>query len=159
LSGLLTLANVDRRDSRFAVEQLDTLTAAAPDQIGPWVVTLCLEQRGTDREPVAAPARFDQTGWEKTALIIRARRRDGHAKAVSALGLAGLDARSGFLDRIRRVHCTTRQERDEQPQQRPYRCALATLLVTGTRIAHLRPARQYSSDQPTRDLLRLWYDP
>jgi uncharacterized protein len=40
LSGLLTLADVDRRDSRFTAEQLDTLTAAAPDQIGPWVVTL-----------------------------------------------------------------------------------------------------------------------
>ena len=40
MSGLLTLANVDRRDSRFAVEQRDALTAAAPDQIGLWVVTL-----------------------------------------------------------------------------------------------------------------------
>jgi hypothetical protein len=30
-----------------------------------------------------------------------------------------------------------------------------------TRIAHFRPVRhiQYGSDQPTRDLLRLWYDP
>ena len=40
MSGLLTLADVDRRDSRFAAEQLDALTAAAPDRIGPWVVTL-----------------------------------------------------------------------------------------------------------------------
>jgi uncharacterized protein len=40
MSGLLTLADVDRRDSRFTPEQLDTLTAAAPHQIGPWVVTL-----------------------------------------------------------------------------------------------------------------------
>jgi uncharacterized protein len=40
MSGLLTLADVDRRDSRFTPEQLDALTAAAPDQIGPWVVTL-----------------------------------------------------------------------------------------------------------------------
>lgn len=40
MSGLLTLADVDRRDSRFALEQLDALTAAAPHQIGPWVVTL-----------------------------------------------------------------------------------------------------------------------
>ena len=39
MSGLLTLADVDRRDSRFT-EQLDGLTAAAPNQIGPWVVTL-----------------------------------------------------------------------------------------------------------------------
>ena len=38
--GLLTLADVDRRDSRFTPEQLDALTAAAPHQIGPWVVTL-----------------------------------------------------------------------------------------------------------------------
>src|SRR3984957_11028773 len=40
MSGLLTLADVDRRDSRFTSEQLDGLTAAAPHQIGPWVVTL-----------------------------------------------------------------------------------------------------------------------
>ena len=40
MSGLLTLADVDRRDSRFTPEQLDALTAAAPHQIGPWVVTL-----------------------------------------------------------------------------------------------------------------------
>ena len=40
LSGLLTLADVDRRDSRFTDEQLDALTDAARDQIGPWVVTL-----------------------------------------------------------------------------------------------------------------------
>jgi uncharacterized protein len=40
MSGLLTLADVDRRDSRFTPEQLDGLTAAAPHQIGPWVVTL-----------------------------------------------------------------------------------------------------------------------
>jgi uncharacterized protein len=40
MSGLLTLADVDRRDARFSAEQLDALTAAAPDKIGPWVVTL-----------------------------------------------------------------------------------------------------------------------
>jgi len=40
MSGLLNLADVDRRDSRFTPEQLDALTAAAPDQIGPWVVAL-----------------------------------------------------------------------------------------------------------------------
>ncbi len=40
LSGLLTLADVDRRDPRFTPEELDALTAAAPDQIAPWVVTL-----------------------------------------------------------------------------------------------------------------------
>ena len=40
MSGLLTLADVDRRNSRFTPEQLDGLTAAAPHQIGPWVVTL-----------------------------------------------------------------------------------------------------------------------
>jgi uncharacterized protein len=40
MSGLLTLADVDRRDPRFTPEQLDALTAAAPDQIGPWVITL-----------------------------------------------------------------------------------------------------------------------
>jgi uncharacterized protein len=40
MSGLLTLADVDRRDSRFTPEQLDALTAAAPHQIGQWVVTL-----------------------------------------------------------------------------------------------------------------------
>ena len=31
MSGLLTLADVDRRDSRFTPEQLDALAAAAPD--------------------------------------------------------------------------------------------------------------------------------
>jgi uncharacterized protein len=40
MSGLLTLGDVDRRDSRFTAEQLDALTAVAPHQIGPWVVTL-----------------------------------------------------------------------------------------------------------------------
>jgi uncharacterized protein len=40
MSGLLSLADVDRRDSRFTPEQLDALTAAAPHQIGPWVVTI-----------------------------------------------------------------------------------------------------------------------
>ena len=40
MSGLLSLADVDRRDSRFTPEQLDALTAAAPHQIGPWVVSL-----------------------------------------------------------------------------------------------------------------------
>ena len=39
-SGLLTLADVDRRDPRFSEEQLDALTAAAPKQIGPWIVSL-----------------------------------------------------------------------------------------------------------------------
>ena len=34
-SGLLTLADVDRRDSRFTPEHLEALTAAAPDRIGP----------------------------------------------------------------------------------------------------------------------------
>jgi len=40
MAGLLTLADVDREDPRFSQEQLDALTAAAPDQIGPWVVAL-----------------------------------------------------------------------------------------------------------------------
>ena len=40
MAGLLTLADVDRRDSRFSQEQLDALSAAAPDKIGPWVVAL-----------------------------------------------------------------------------------------------------------------------
>lgn len=40
MSGLLTLADVDRRDARFSEQQLGALTAAAPDKIGPWVVAL-----------------------------------------------------------------------------------------------------------------------
>lgn len=40
ISGLLTLVDVARRDERFSDEQHDPLTAAAPDQIGPCVVTL-----------------------------------------------------------------------------------------------------------------------
>ena len=40
MSSLLTLADVDRRNSRFTPEELGALTAAAPHQIGPWVVTL-----------------------------------------------------------------------------------------------------------------------
>jgi uncharacterized protein len=40
MSGLLTLADVDRRDARFSTEQLEALSAAAPDKIGPWVVAL-----------------------------------------------------------------------------------------------------------------------
>jgi uncharacterized protein len=40
MSGLLMLADVDRRHLRFTPEQLDALTAAAPDQIGPWIITL-----------------------------------------------------------------------------------------------------------------------
>ncbi len=55
ISGLLTLADVDRRDPRFSEEQLDTLTAMAPDKIGPWVVTLN-EARLADYAPVWSPA-------------------------------------------------------------------------------------------------------
>ena len=40
MSGLLTLADVDRRDRRFSKEQLDALSAVAPEKIGPWIVTL-----------------------------------------------------------------------------------------------------------------------
>jgi len=40
MSGLLTLADVDRGDPRFTPEQLDALSEAAPDQIVLWVVTL-----------------------------------------------------------------------------------------------------------------------
>jgi uncharacterized protein len=40
LSGLLTLADVNRHDPRFTHEELDVLSAAAPEQIGPWVVAL-----------------------------------------------------------------------------------------------------------------------
>jgi uncharacterized protein len=55
LSGLLTLADVDRRDPRFSEEQLDALTTAAPDKIGPWIVTLN-EARLADYAPVCSPA-------------------------------------------------------------------------------------------------------
>jgi len=40
ISGLLTLADIDPRDARFSEEQLDALSAAAPVEIGPWIVTL-----------------------------------------------------------------------------------------------------------------------
>jgi uncharacterized protein len=40
ISGLLMLADVDRRDRRFPKEQLDALSAVAPEKIGPWIVTL-----------------------------------------------------------------------------------------------------------------------
>ena len=40
MPGLLTLADVDRRDPRFSAEQLDALNAAAPGQNRPWVVAL-----------------------------------------------------------------------------------------------------------------------
>lgn len=40
MSGLLTLADGDRRDSHFTPEQFHALTAKALHQIGPWVVTL-----------------------------------------------------------------------------------------------------------------------
>jgi uncharacterized protein len=40
MSGLLTLADADRRDPRFTPEQLDALTVAAPNQIGPWIIRL-----------------------------------------------------------------------------------------------------------------------
>ncbi len=40
LAGLITLADVDRRDPRFSEEQLHSWTALAPDAIGPWVVAL-----------------------------------------------------------------------------------------------------------------------
>jgi uncharacterized protein len=54
MSGLLTLADVDRRDSRFTPEQLDALTAAAPRQIGPWVVMLN-EWRLANYAPMQSP--------------------------------------------------------------------------------------------------------
>ena len=50
MSGLLTLADVERSDPRFAKEQLDALTALAPNKIGPWVVALN-EWRIANREP------------------------------------------------------------------------------------------------------------
>ena len=40
MSGLLTLADVDRRDPHFTPEQFDALAATVLHQIGPWVVTL-----------------------------------------------------------------------------------------------------------------------
>jgi uncharacterized protein len=55
ISGLLTLADVDRRDPRLSEEQLDALTAIAPDKIGPWIVTLN-EARLADYAPVWSPA-------------------------------------------------------------------------------------------------------
>jgi len=55
ISGLLTLADVDRRDPRFSEEQLDALTAVAPDKIGPWIVALN-EARLADYAPVCPPA-------------------------------------------------------------------------------------------------------
>jgi uncharacterized protein len=55
ISGLLTLADVDRRDPRFSEEQLDALTTVAPDKIGPWIVALN-EARLADYAPVWPPA-------------------------------------------------------------------------------------------------------
>jgi uncharacterized protein len=40
IAGLLALADVARHDSAFSKKECDALTEAAPDQIGPWVVTL-----------------------------------------------------------------------------------------------------------------------
>ena len=40
MSGLLTLADVDRRDPRFSKEQIDALSEVAPEKIGAWIVTL-----------------------------------------------------------------------------------------------------------------------
>lgn len=55
ISGLLTLADVDRRDPRLSEEQLHALATAAPDLIGPWIVTLN-EARLADYAPVWSPA-------------------------------------------------------------------------------------------------------
>lgn len=54
ISGLLTLADVDRGDARFSEEQLDALTAAAPDKIAPWIVTLN-EWRLANHAPMQEP--------------------------------------------------------------------------------------------------------
>jgi uncharacterized protein len=65
LSGLLTLADVDRGDPRFTPEQHEALSAAAPDQIGPWVLrlnawrlanTIRMRDFETPRPPFAASA-------------------------------------------------------------------------------------------------------
>jgi uncharacterized protein len=40
MSGFLTLIDIAQRDARLSNEQLDALTVAAPDQIGPWVIAL-----------------------------------------------------------------------------------------------------------------------
>ncbi|MCA8894254.1 MAG: UPF0149 family protein [Amphiplicatus sp.] len=61
MSGLLTLADVERGDRRFSQEQIDALTTTAPDRIGPWVVALNQwrlandEPAQTFRPPPASP--------------------------------------------------------------------------------------------------------
>jgi uncharacterized protein len=68
ISGLLTLADVDPRDARFSEEQLDALSAAAPVQIGPWIVTL--NGRLANYSQWRCPCRLSQRLYAKSGATI-----------------------------------------------------------------------------------------
>jgi uncharacterized protein len=64
IAGLLALADVARHGSAFSEKERDTLTEAAPDQIGPWVVTLN-EWRLANYEPIQIPTSSSSAAKEK----------------------------------------------------------------------------------------------
>jgi uncharacterized protein len=64
IAGLLALADIARHDSAFSKKECDALTEAAPDQIGPWVVTLN-EWRLANYEPIQIPTSSSSAAKEK----------------------------------------------------------------------------------------------
>jgi len=64
IAGLLALADVARHGSAFSEKERYTLTKAAPDQIGPWVVTLN-EWRLANYEPTQIPTSSFSAAKEK----------------------------------------------------------------------------------------------
>ena len=64
IAGLLALADIARHDSAFSEKECDALTEAAPDQIGPWVVTLH-EWRLANYEPIQIPTSSSSAAKEK----------------------------------------------------------------------------------------------
>lgn len=64
ISGLLALADVANQDSGFSKQECDALTEIAPDQIGPWVVTLN-EYRLENYAPPQLPQPSSSTTKEK----------------------------------------------------------------------------------------------
>jgi hypothetical protein len=70
MSGLLSLADVCR-DPRFTPEQLDALTAAAPNQIGPWITRLNEWRFGQLRSG---------SGFPDAVLVLGSARRQGRTQ-------------------------------------------------------------------------------
>jgi hypothetical protein len=116
------------------------------------------------QEPVASLARFDQTGWEKDGVCAHHPAHRGETvmdKTVVALGLAGVllawgSSTASAASIVPPAKSVIGSLNSDLTDVRWRRCWSPGPM----RIAHFGPARHmYGSDQPTRDLLWLWFDP